>query len=98
MDCAPKHRADPPRATHRLDERDLGVGAEAAGGAVDVVEAPAHECLGLLDVTIVDDGQLRRRADRLKADRLHEPPDIPCGGDVDEDGGVKPWPELPCGS
>ena len=45
-------------------------------------------------MTIVRQRQLRRRADRLEADRLHEPPDIPAGGAVDADGGAKPWPSV----
>src|SRR4029079_94829 len=42
-------------------------------------------------MAIVGQRQLGRRPDRLKADRLHEPPDMPAGGPVDALGGAKPW-------
>jgi hypothetical protein len=42
---------------------------------------------------IVHQRELRGGADRREADRLHEPPDIPAGGSLEADGGVKPWPE-----
>jgi hypothetical protein len=42
---------------------------------------------------LVHERQLRGRAYRRKADRLHEPPDVPAGGPVEDEGGWKPWPE-----
>src|SRR5436190_19591374 len=83
VDGARQQGADAAWGAHRLDQRDLGVRPEAAGGAVDVVKAPAHERLGLIGVALVDERELGRGPDRRKADRLHEPPDIPAGGPVE---------------
>jgi hypothetical protein len=90
VDRAGQQSADATRSTHCLDKRDFRVGAESARGPVDVVEAPAHQRLGLGCIAVVDQRQLRGRPDRLEADRLHEPPDIPAGGPFELLGGVKP--------